>query len=99
MAKIRPGDAAALAPVTRRLTPPGVFLLRMTIFLTLVGFLAAILFDQLKRSFLNNPGLNGLIVGALLLARRSRAQRKQRENARVQEAVEQALRKQKTQTP
>jgi hypothetical protein len=67
MAKIRPGDASALAPVSRRLTPPGVFLLRMTIFLTLVGFLAAILFDQLKRSFLNNPGLNGLIVGALLL--------------------------------
>ncbi|HVZ04701.1 flagellar motor protein MotA [Hyphomicrobium sp.] len=67
MAKIRPGDAAALAPVSRRLTPPGVFLLRMTIFLTLVAFLAAILFDQLKRSFLNNPGLNGLIVGTLLL--------------------------------
>ncbi|HEY8195192.1 MAG TPA: flagellar motor protein MotA [Hyphomicrobium sp.] len=67
MAKIRPGDATALAPVSRRLTPPGVFLLRMTIFLTLVGFLAAILFDQLQRSFLNNPGLNGLIVGTLLL--------------------------------
>ena len=67
MAKIRPGDASALAPVSRRLTPPGVFLLRMTIFLTLVGFLAAILFDQLKNSFLNNPGLNGLIVGALAL--------------------------------
>ena len=56
MAKIRPGDAAALAPVSRRLTPPGVFLLRMLIFLTLVGFLVAILFDQLQRSFLNNPG-------------------------------------------
>ena len=67
MAKIRPGDTAALAPVSRRLTPPGVFLLRMTIFLTLVGFLAAILFDQLKHSFLNNPGLNGLIVGTLVL--------------------------------
>ncbi|CAA2138223.1 flagellar motor protein MotA [Hyphomicrobium sp. ghe19] len=67
MAKIRPGDASALAPVSRRLTPPGVFLLRMTIFLTLVGFLAAILFDQLKHSFLNNPGLNGLIVGTLAL--------------------------------
>jgi len=67
MAKIRPGEASALAPVSRRLTPPGVFLLRMTIFLTLVGFLAAILFDQLQRSFLNNPGLNGLIVGALAL--------------------------------
>jgi hypothetical protein len=67
MAKNRPVDAAALAPVSRRLTPPGVFLLRMLIFLTLVGFLVAILFDQLQRSFLNNPGLNGLIVGALLL--------------------------------
>ena len=39
----------------------------MLIFLTLVGFLVAILFDQLQHSFLNNPGLNGLIVGALLL--------------------------------
>ncbi len=67
MAKIRPGDASALAPVSRRLTPPGVFLLRMTIFLTLVGFLAAILFDQLRGAFLNNPGLNGLIVGTLAL--------------------------------
>lgn len=67
MAKIRPGDASALAPVSRRLTPPGVFLLRMTIFLTLVGFLAAILFDQLQHSFLNNPGLNGLILGTLCL--------------------------------
>jgi len=67
MAKNRPGDASALAPVSRRLTPPGVFLLRMTIFLTLVGFLASILFDQLKRSYLNNPGLNSLIIGALLL--------------------------------
>jgi hypothetical protein len=67
MAKNRPGDASALAPVSRRLTPPGVFLLRMTIFLTLVGFLAAILFDQLQHSFLNNPGLNGLILGTLCL--------------------------------
>ena len=67
MAKIRPGDPAALAPVSRRLAPPGVFLLRMMIFLTLVGFLVAILFDQLQRSFLNNPGLNGLIVGVLVL--------------------------------
>ncbi len=67
MAKLRPGDASALAPVSRRLTPPGVFLLRMTIFLTLVGFLVAILFDQLQHSFLNNPGLNGLIIGTLFL--------------------------------
>jgi len=39
----------------------------MLIFLTLVGFLVAILFDQLQHSFLNNPGLNGLIVGTLFL--------------------------------
>jgi hypothetical protein len=65
MAKSRPSDAAAVAPVSRRLTPPGVFLLRMLIFLTLVGFLAAILHEQLIKSFMNNPGLNGLIVGVL----------------------------------
>ncbi len=39
----------------------------MLIFLTLVAFLAAILHKQLITSFLNNPGLNGLIVGVLLL--------------------------------
>ena len=65
MARKREGDVG-LSPMSRRLTPPGVFLLRMTIFLTLIGFLAAILFDQLKQSWLTNPGLNGLIVGVLL---------------------------------
>lgn len=65
MAKNRHGETVALAPVSRRLTPPGVFLLRMTIFLTLVGFLGAILFEQLKRSWLTNPGLNALIIGVL----------------------------------
>lgn len=64
MARIRQGDAA-IAPVARRLTPPGVFLLRMVIFLTLIAFLAAILFEQLQRSWLTNPGLNALIIGVL----------------------------------
>ena len=67
MAKQRQGEGTALAPVSRRLTPPGVFLLRMLIFLTLVGFLASILFEQLQRALMNNPGLNGLIVGVLFL--------------------------------
>lgn len=49
------------------LNPPGVFLLRMTIFLILVAFLASILFEQLQRSLLTNPGLNGLILGVLCL--------------------------------
>ena len=67
MAKSRQMDSPAIAPVSRRLTPPGVFLLRMVIFLTLIGFLAAVLHDQLVTSFMNNPGLNGLIVAVLLL--------------------------------
>lgn len=64
--KPRTNDSQS-APLTRTLTPPGVFLLRMLIFLTLVGFLAAILHQQLITSFMTNPGLNGLIVGVLAL--------------------------------
>ena len=67
MAKSRPTDSAAIAPVSRRLTPPGVFLLRMVIFLTLIAFLAAVLYEQLQRSLMTNPGLNGLIIGVLML--------------------------------
>ena len=66
MARRRQTDAGA-SPYHRTLTPPGVFLIRMLIFLTLVAFLAAILHRQLIASFLNNPGLNGLIVGVLAL--------------------------------
>jgi hypothetical protein len=67
MARRRQTDIASSPLVHRTLTPPGVFLIRMLIFLTLVTFLAAILHKQLIASFLNNPGLNGLIVGVLLL--------------------------------
>ncbi len=55
------------APVARSLTPPGVFLVRMLIFLTLVAFLVAILHEQLWIAFMNNPGLNALIVSVLVL--------------------------------
>jgi hypothetical protein len=67
MAKRRQNDPAMSALALRPLTPPGVFLIRMLIFLTLVAFLAAILHKQLIDSFMNNPGLNGLIVGVLAL--------------------------------
>ncbi len=67
MARRRQSELAGGALAHRTLTPPGVFLIRMLIFLTLVAFLAAILHKQLISSFLNNPGLNGLIVGVLLL--------------------------------
>lgn len=66
MARKRAGEPGAEHRVLS-LNPPGVFLLRMTIFLILVAFLAAILFDQLKTSLLTNPGLNGFIIGVLVL--------------------------------
>ena len=65
MAKKRAPETA-LGSTHRSLTPPGVFLLRMAIFLALIGFLSAILHEQLTISFLTNPGLNALILGTLL---------------------------------
>lgn len=53
---------------TRPLSKPGIYLARMVIFLALVGFLAFILFKQITPAFLANPGLNGLILGVLLIA-------------------------------
>jgi hypothetical protein len=50
------------------LAQPGIYLGRMVIFLVLVGFLAFILFRQITPAFLANPGLNGLILGVLLIA-------------------------------
>jgi hypothetical protein len=67
MARRRQADLATTPLVHRALTPPGVFLIRMLIFLTLVAFLASILHQQLLDSFMHNPGLNGLIVGVLVL--------------------------------
>ena len=51
----------------KKLTPPGIFLVRMLVFLTLVAFLAAILHEMLAVSIMNNPGLNGFILAVLVL--------------------------------
>lgn len=64
MARRRKGDTA-MAGLHRTLTFPGLFLIRMLIFLTLVGFVAAILHEPLLRSIMANPGLNGLILAVL----------------------------------
>ncbi len=64
MARKRQGETAYGGP--RAINPPGLFLIRMLIFLTLVGFLAAILHEQLLRSIMTNPGLNGLIITVLV---------------------------------
>ena len=45
------------------LSRPRPYLVRMLLFLTLVGFLLLILAPQLAEAFMANPGLNGLIVG------------------------------------
>ena len=53
-----------------KLTRPQVFLWRMTLFLILAALLAIILdgqTQQLRHSFMANPGLNGLIIGVLLV--------------------------------
>ncbi len=64
MARKRHSDYGA-QPFHRSLSPPGLYLIRMLIFLTLVAFLAAILHRQLFEAFSANPGLNGLIIAVL----------------------------------
>jgi hypothetical protein len=66
MARKRP-DVTGASMQHKTLTPPGVFLIRMLVFLTLVAFLAAILHEQLMVSLMTNPGLNGLIIGVLAI--------------------------------
>lgn len=51
----------------RNLSSPQVFLLSMLIFLAIAGFVAAILYRQIAAAFQTNPGLNGLILGVLVV--------------------------------
>jgi hypothetical protein len=55
------------APEGRAVAKPGIYLVRMLVFLVLVGFLALVLYRPLTAAFLANPGLNGLILGLLAL--------------------------------
>lgn len=50
-----------------KLTRPHMYLLRIVIFLAIAGFMAAILFPQIRTAFMANPGLNGLIIGVLVI--------------------------------
>ncbi len=50
-----------------KISSPRIFLLRMLVFLTLFALLAVILYRQIWAAFLANPGLNGVILGALLI--------------------------------
>jgi len=50
-----------------RLSSPQVFVLSMMVFLAIVAFIAAILTRQISAAFASNPGLNGLILGVLVV--------------------------------
>jgi hypothetical protein len=51
----------------RPLSSPRIYLVRIAVFLILVGFVAFILYRPLIGAFFGNPGLNGLILGVLLV--------------------------------
>jgi hypothetical protein len=46
---------------------PKVYLVRMIVFMLVVSILTVILFPHMERAFMANPGLNAVIIGALLL--------------------------------
>lgn len=52
---------------SHKLSSPQTFLWRMIVFLIIAGFIAAILYPQVHSAFMSNPGLNGLIIGVLLI--------------------------------
>ena len=57
----------AVAPDPYRLSSPRIFLVRMLAFIILAGFTALILYKQIVKAFMANPGLNGLILGVLII--------------------------------
>ena len=50
-----------------KLSSPRIFLLRMLVFIILVGLIAFVLHKQIEVAFMANPGLNALIIGVLLI--------------------------------
>jgi hypothetical protein len=50
-----------------QVSPPRIFLIRMTVFLALCGLLVFILYKDILKAFFANPGLNALIIGVLVI--------------------------------
>jgi hypothetical protein len=50
-----------------KLSSPRIFLIRMLVFVVLVGVIVAVLRNQIEIAFMANPALNGLIILVLLL--------------------------------
>lgn len=53
--------------VSLPMTKPRLHLVRMAVFVVLAGFVAFILHQPILTAFMANPGLNGLIIGVLLV--------------------------------
>ncbi len=49
------------------LSSPRIFLVRMVIFLVIAAFVPLVLYREVASAFMSNPGLNGLIVGVLIV--------------------------------
>jgi hypothetical protein len=49
------------------LSSPRIFLVRMVIFLIIAAFVPLVLYRQVAAAFMANPGLNGLILGVLVI--------------------------------
>jgi len=64
---LRRGGASDEEYDPHHLSSPQVFLWSMVVFLAIVAFIAVILTRQISSAFATNPGLNGLIVGVLLV--------------------------------
>jgi hypothetical protein len=50
-----------------KLSSPRIFVVRMLVFLVLCGLIGIVLYRQIFAAFMSNPGLNGLIVGVLVI--------------------------------
>jgi len=50
-----------------KLSSPRIFLVRMMIFLIIAAFVPLVLYRTVAEAFMHNPGLNGLIVGVLVI--------------------------------
>ena len=61
------GRSDVLSYDPHKISSPQVFLFSMVVFLAIVAFIAAILTRQISAAFSHNPGLNGLILGVLVV--------------------------------
>ncbi len=57
----------AKTPYYSTLSRPQVFVWRMFLFVLLAGCVVAVLYEDIAGAFMANPGLNGLIIGVLLI--------------------------------